>query len=261
MKKHFIILVSLLTGLVLLPARAQPGAGGGAAGGPNLGGPLSKLFGSNQTFSAGMEMQVTDRAGKSVTMPGKISFDTGKSRFEFNLADMKGGQMPPDAAAQMKSMGMDQNVTIARPDKNNVYLVLPGMQSYVEMPMPKGDRAPTNADFKVDITELGKDTVDGHPCVKNKYVVTDNEGLKHESTVWNATDLKNFPVKIQTTEKGDEVTMLFKNVSLAKPAASVFEAPSGYTKYDNIQALMQQQMMKAMGGGGFPGQMGPPPGQ
>jgi outer membrane lipoprotein-sorting protein len=261
MKNHIAMLASLAVSLSLLPTLAQPGPGSGGPGGPQFGGPMSKLFGSNQTFSAGMEMQVTDKSGKPVTMPGKLSFDTGKSRFEFNMADMKGGNLPPEAAAQMKSMGMDQNVTISRPDKNLFYLILPGMQSYVEMPLPKGNRAPTDGDFKVETSELGKDTVDGHPCVKNKYVVTDNEGVKHTSTVWNATDLKNFPVKIQTTESGDEITMHFKNVSLAKPAASAFEAPAGYTKYDNMQALMQQQMMKAMGGaGGMPGGMGRPPG-
>jgi hypothetical protein len=262
MKKYLAPLASIFICLSLLPAVAQPGTGKGGPGGPSFGGPMSKLFGANQTFSAALEMQVTDKSGKAVTMPGKLSFDTGKSRFEINIADMKGGDMPPDAAAQMKSMGMDQNVTISRPDKNLFYLVLPGMQSYVEMPLPKGDRAPTNSDFKVDITELGKDTVDGHPCIENKYVVTDNEGVQHESTVWNATDLKKFPVKIQTVEKGDKITMLFKNVSLAKPAASVFDAPAGYTKYDSMQSLMQQQMMKAMGGaGGLPGGMGRPPGK
>ena len=66
----------------------------------------------------------------------------------------------------------------------------------------------------METTELGKDTVDGHPCVKNKVIVTDNEGSKHESTVWNATDLKNFPVKIETDRTGRQtMTMLFKNVS------------------------------------------------
>jgi hypothetical protein len=262
MKKHIAILASLFVSLSLLPAGAQPGGGKGGPGGPNWSGHMSKLFGANQAFSTALEMQVTDKSGKPISMPGKLSFDTGKSRFEFNMADIKGGQMPPGAAAQMKAMGMDVNVTISLPDKNTIYLVFPGMKSYVEMPMPKGNRTSTNSDFKADITELGKDTVDGHPCVKNKYVVTDNEGAKHESTVWNATDLKNFPVKIQTAENGNEVTMLFNNVSLTKPAASIFEAPSGYTKYDNIQALMQQQMMKAMGGaGGPPGGAGRPPGQ
>jgi hypothetical protein len=262
MKKHLVTFASLVISLSLLPALAQPGPGKGAPGGPSFGGPTSKLFGANQTFAAALEMQVTDKSGKPVVMPGKLSFDTGKSRFEFNMAEMKGGQLPPGAAAQMKAMGMDVNVTISRPDKNLFYLVLPGMQSYVEMPLPKEDRAPTNTDFKVETTELGKDTTDGHPCVKNKYVVTDDEGVKHESTVWNATDLKNFPVKIQTTANGEQVTMLFKNVSLTKPAASVFEAPAGYTKYDTMQALMQQQMMKAMGGaGGMPGAMPHPPGK
>ena len=250
MKKQFSILASAVICLGLLPAYSQSGP----PGGPHLGGATGKLFGDNQAFSAGLEMQVTDKSGKPMTMPGKISFDTGKSRFEINLADMKGGQMPPDAAAQMKAMGMDQVVTIARPDKKVAYLIYPGLQSYAEIQPSKADSAPANSDYKVETTEIGKDTVDGHPCVKNKNVVTDKEGVKHESTVWNATDLKKFPVKIQTTEQSGDVTMLFKNVSLTKPAASLFEPPADFKKYDNVQQLMQQEMMKRMGGG-----MGMPP--
>jgi len=243
MKKYFSILTSAIICLGLLPAHAQPGPGG-----PQLAGPISKLFGDNQSFSAAMEMQVTDKDGKAIDLPGKIAYDTGKSRFELNLTDIKGGNLPPNAAAQMKSMGLDQMVTIALPDKKAVYLIYPGLQSYVQMAMPKTDSAATNGDYKMDATELGKETVDGHPCVKNKVTVTDKEGVKHESTVWNATDLKQFPVKIQTSDTGDDVIMLFKNVLLGKPAASSFEAPSGYTKYDNVQTLMQQQIMKRMGG-------------
>jgi hypothetical protein len=220
-----------------------------------LGGATGKLFGDNQTFSAGLEMQTTDDSSNNIIIPGKISFDTGKSRFEFNLTDMKGGQMPTNAAAQMKSMGLDEMVAVARPDKKVNYRIYPGLQSYVEMPPAKADSAPPNSDYTVEITEMGKETVDGHPCVKNKYIVTDKEGVKHESTVWNATDLKKFPVKIQTTESSGDVTMLFKNVSLAKPAASLFDPPADFKKYDTIQQLMQQEMMKRMGGG-----MGRPPG-
>ena len=254
MKKQFSILASAVICLGLLPAYSQSGPPGGAPGGPPLGGAMSKLFGDNQAFSAGLEMQVADKSGKPVTIPGKLSFDTGKSRFEINMADMKGGQMPPDAAAQMKSMGMDQTVSISRPDKKTAYLIYPGLQSYAEIQPSNADSAPTNSDYKVEITEIGKETVDGHPCVKNKYVVTDKNGIKHESTVWNATDLKKFPVKIQTTEQGGNVTMLFKNVSLTKPAASLFDPPADFKKYDNVQQMMQQEMMKRMGGG-----MGMPP--
>ena len=255
MKKHLSILVSAILCLGLAPAYSQPG---GAPGGPSLGGPISKLFGDNQDFSAAMEMQVTDKEGKPINLPGKIWYDAGQSRFELNLADIKGGNMPANAAAQMKSMGLDQMVTIAIPSKNLVYLIYPGLQSYIEMPMPKAGSAATNSDYKMAATELGKETIEGHPCVKNNVIVTDKEGVKHESTVWNATDLKQFPIKIQTADTGDLVTMLFKDVSLAKPAASNFETPVGFTKYDNVQNLMQQQVMKRMGAGMGAG-MGMPP--
>jgi hypothetical protein len=255
MKKYCTILASAFICLGLLPAYSQPGPHGGAPGGPQLDGSTGKLFGDNQAFSAALEMGVTDKSGQPMTMPGKISFDAGKSRFEINLADLKGGQMPPDAAAQMKSMGMDQMVTIARPDKKATCLIYPGLQSYAEMQLSNADSAPTNSDYKVETTELGKETLDGHPCVKNKIVVTEKDGNKHEYTVWNATDLKKFPVKIQTTEQGGDVTMLFKNVTLAKPAASLFDPPADFKKYDNVQQMMQQEMMKRMGGGG----MGMPP--
>lgn len=255
MKNYPPILAVTILCLNLVSAHAQFGP---APSGPDLGGPLGKLFGNNQAFSAALEFQTTDSSSTTTTMPGKISFDAGKSRFEINMADVQGKQMPPDAAAQMKSMGLDQMVMVARPDKKVAYLIYPGMQSYVETVLAEADSAATNGDYKVETTELGKETVDGHPCVKNKVVVTDKDGGKHESTVWNATDLKDFPVEIQTTEGGANVIMLFKNVSLAKPAASLFESPSDYTKYDNLQTMMQQQIMKRMGGG-LPGGFGRPP--
>ena len=59
--------------------------------------------------------------------------------------------------------------------------------------------------------------------------------------------MKNFPVKIVTGEQGSSSTMLFKNISFAKPAAGTFDAPTGLTKYDNVQTMMQTEMMKHMG--------------
>jgi hypothetical protein len=108
----------------------------------------------------------------------------------------------------------------------------------------------------MESTELGKESVDGHACVKNKVTVTDKAGKAHESTVWNATDLKNFPVKITTSEAGAATTMLFKAVKLEKPDPAQFEPPAGFKKYDSLMALMQQEMMSRMGGA-----RGMPPGQ
>jgi len=249
MNKTLALLASIAVSVSMFSASAQFGPPGALAG-PKLGGATAKLFGDNQTFSATMVMQ-TSNEGKPIAMTGKLSYDTGKSRFEMNFADTPG--MTTQNAAQMKTMGMDRIVAINRPDKKVTYSVFPGLQSYVEKDLSDAMPATTAAsDYKVETAEIGKDTVDGHPCVKNKVTVTDKDGKPHVSTVWNATDLKNFPLKIQSTEDGGDVTMSFKNISLTKPDAGLFEAPSEYTKYSNPQVMFQQQLMKRMGGMGMP---------
>jgi hypothetical protein len=235
-------------------AQAQPGPrGGGMMGmggprGPQLSGGTAKLFGDNSSFSATMEMQTKDQSGGDVTMPGKIAFSEGKSRFEMDMSEVKGGPMSPQQAAQMKAMGMSTMVIISRPDKKATYLIFPGLQAYLETPMTETEAGSANASFKLETTELDKEKVDGHPCIKNKAVVTDDKGNKEESTVWNATDLKNFPVKIVKTEDGKPSTLLFKDVKLAKPEAAQFDPPSGFERYDNMMTMM----MKRMGGQGGP---------
>ena len=100
----------------------------------------------------------------------------------------------------------------------------------------------------MESTELGKETVDGHPCVKNKVVVTDKEGKKLESTVWNASDLKNFPVKMEHNDaQSGTVTLTYKDIKLEKPEVSSFDPPANFTKAAN----MMEMMMKGAGAGGF----------
>jgi hypothetical protein len=241
--KKFLTIFAL--GLALAPTcvKSQP-MGHAAPSGPDLNAATAKLFGDHQSFSANLEFTSQDGTGRATTIPGKISFDDGKSRFEMNLTTMKGSKMPPQAAAQMKAMGMDSLVSISRPDKSVVYIVYPGLQGYVENPLTKGQGS-TN-DFQTSVTALGHETVDGHDCEKNKVVITDKEGQTNNATVWNAVDLEKFPLKIETTEEQQTVTMHFTEVSMKKPDAANFEPPTGLTKYDSVQALVQTQMMKKM---------------
>jgi len=254
-------IVFLSAALGLLSAQGQPGGGsrpgmGSAQASPGLNPSTAKLFGENNAFSAQLEMQTGGQGPDAMTMPGKIFFDHGKSRFEIDLSRIKGGMMSPEAAIQMKSIGMDQTIVISRPDKKTAYQVYPGMQAYVETPLTDKDSDTSVSDLKMDLTELGKETIDGHPCTKNKAVVTDKDGAHHESIVWNATDLKKFPLKIEQGEGDVKLTMLFREVSLSKPEASLFDPPAKATKYDNMQSMMQQEIMKRMGGlGGSPAQV------
>lgn len=205
----------------------------------------AKLFGDNPTFSADVEMQ-TELPGRGAsTIPGKIAHDADKTRFELDLGDAKGGQMNPAMVQQMKRMGMDQTVGISREDKKVYYTIYPGLNAYTETPLQ--DVGKPDSASKIQTTELGKETVDGHPCIKNKVVITDDQGKAHEFTVWNATDLKKFPVEFQTSDEGRNATMFFKNIKTSKPDPALFDPPADYRKYTDQRQMFQQEIMKRMG--------------
>jgi hypothetical protein len=256
MRIHKQIISWLILSSALVSLQAQFGPRGTMPRGPLLGGSTARLFDENPTFSATMETQTKGGSAEdAVKMSGKIFFDHGNSRFEMDLSQVSTSKMPAGAAAQMKSMGMDKMIAISRSDKKVTYLVYPGLQAYLEKPMQEAEAVKPESDYKFETTELGRETVDGHPCVKNKAVVTDPQGNKSESTIWNATDLKKFPIKIEQIHENSVTTLMFKDVSFAKPEAPLFEPPSGSARYDNMQTLMQQQMVKRLSGGqGFPRQ-------
>jgi len=254
MKIHYPIVLATL--LSLVPAFGQFGPSSSGPRGPHLNGSTAKLFGDNASFSATMTIEAKiAESGAPASVSGKLAFDQGKSRFEIDLLKTMADKMPPAMVSQMKEMGMDQMVVIATPDKKTTSMIYPGLKACVEMPSQDPDATKPASDFKLETTELGKETVDGHACIKNKAILTDKEGVKHEATVWNATDLKQFPIKIEQTQDGKPVTMVFKEIKLAKPDASLFAPPAGFAKYDNMQSMMQEVMMKKLGG------MAPPTGK
>lgn len=245
MKKlsSLIALVGLSANLFTAHAQLFGGPGSSA---PDLSGAMKKLFGDNPNFTATVDVQVKGDSG-DMTMPGKMICSDGKSRFEMDMTEAKGGKTKAADMARMKEMGMDKMVMITLPEKKLSYLIYPGLESYAEMPINHPDAAKTAADYQLTVTELGKETVDGHTCVKNKVEISDKDGKKHEYTVWNATDLKKFPVKVETNESKSAMTLLFKDVKFDKPEASQFEPPATYQKYNSMMSMMQQQMMKRMG--------------
>lgn len=245
MKTKLLLLSTIILGLSLAPVGAQFGPRGGAGGppmGPRLsGGDMQKLFGEHSAFSADLEFH--SGSGKAETiMPGKIALLNGLSRFEMNMSEAKGPKIRAEDAAHMKEMGMDQSVMITRPDKKLSYRVYPGMQAYLEDKALDAQATTAAADYQAEVTELGRETIDDHPCIKSKVVMTGKDGKTKESTVWNATDLRKFPVKIEGTEDGKTTVLLFKNVKLESPAADLFEPPKDFKKHDSFMSMMMEKM-------------------
>src|SRR6185436_1129905 len=120
------------------------------------------------------------------------------------------------------------------------------LQSYVEMPLPAEEAKAADAKWKIDTKELGKETVDGHPCIKNKVTMTEDGGQKYEMTTWNAEDLKKFPIKSEMQQNGMNIVTTYKNIKIGAPDAKLFEAPAGFKKYATQQELMMAAQQKMM---------------
>lgn len=215
-------------------------------------GNMAKFFGSNKAFTA-----VADATVAAPSQPGPMSMQMnmamldGKVRMETDMSKTKGAEA---RAAQMKQMGMDKTINIIRPDKKVSYMIFPGLKAYAEIVMTDKEAADIMNESKMEKTPMGKEKVDSHDCEKIKMTVTDKDGQKHDVLVWNAKDLRDFPVQMQMSEEGNTITMKFHDIKFDKPEESTFEAPAAFTKYSSFQSMMQTEMMKRAGGG-----LGAPP--
>jgi hypothetical protein len=222
---------------------------------------MTKLFGAHTAFSTKAEMQAKGGPAGDMSMSMEFALLDGKTRSDIDMTTMKSAQLPPNAVEAMQQMGMGRMVGINDPKANTMMLIYPGLESYLEMPVPPAEAAANKEEYQIEKTELGKETVAGRATAKYKVTMTDSKGAKKEALLWSAPDLKDFPVKMETTEQGATVTITYSDVKFAKPDAALFAAPAGFTKHASQQGLMQAAMMRMMEGAGGPPGKGTPKGK
>ena len=238
--KQLIAALAVLTLVFSAPAQL------GGSSTPGLNAAMVKMFGETKAFSAQAEARILDKEMKEIsTLPMKVDLREGQLRAEMDLSELKGGQIPPEAAAMLKGSGMDRMVTLVLPEKKVTAIIYPGLQSYAEMASTEEE----SGDGKIETTELGNETLNGHACTKTKFTTTDAKGKKQDAIVWKAKDLHQFPIQMQVAQKNNTMILKFKDPKLEQPEASLFVMPANYTKYPSVQALMQAAMMKMFTGG------------
>ncbi|MFM1767954.1 MAG: hypothetical protein RJA22_483 [Verrucomicrobiota bacterium] len=247
--RSLFLALSLVGALCARPAAAQ--LPGGSQAGMNA--TLLQLFGEVDSFSAKAQVIYEDRdTRQQVTMPMGFSLWQGKLRLEFDLSQIRSAQVPTQMLANLKMAGLDRAVTIVRPDQGKVVMIYPGVSSYVEMPMAREEAADWRRKYTIQRAKLGAEKLEGVACEKQRVTVTSDAGAAQEATVWYASSPRTHPVKLQMNQPGATVTMQFRDVSLARPAATLFEAAQGLTKYPSVEVLTQSAMIKALGGGKAP---------
>jgi hypothetical protein len=161
-------------------------------------------------------------------MPMGFACLDGKIRVEIDLTQVKSKDLSPKQIAQLKQAGSGRIVSVIRPDKKESYVMYPGTQNYSVMPMPKEEADAANKPLQIEKTVLGQETLDGHPCVKNRVVVKNGPTTVIEAVTWNATDLKDFPLQIETADRGATSIMRFRKIQFGRPDAKQFEPPAQY---------------------------------
>jgi len=235
-----------VVGLVSFNLYSQvPGAGGT----PGLNAALIKLFGAANAFTAKAEIRVMDSTkSEQVNAPMNFALMDSKVRVEIDLSQVKGQSIPEGMVDMLKKLNMTKMISIVRPDRKLVYIIYPEQKSLLSMAMPKEEADAVGKTPKFDKTALGKETVDGHDCTKTKVVMTDDTGRKIEATTWNASDLKEFPIQVQSTDNGNTTVVKFKDVQFVKTEAKEFDAPTDFKQYNSPQEMNEMIMKKMMGG-------------
>jgi hypothetical protein len=219
---------------------------------------LVQLFDNNIAFTAtalvlgrGERMQerllyhsfltavVTGKGGLgagSFSVEMECAFSNGKFWTSVDISQVK-TRVNRAGIEQMMEMGLRRINKLIRPDKKMNYVIYPGLNGYCAFPQTVAGQS-TNAPPKIEKTELGKETIDGHPCVKSKIVMTLADKQKYESVVWRATDLTDFPIKCELASGEDSVITLFRNIRMQAPPASRFEIPDGVKRYPGVPEMM-----------------------
>lgn len=219
-----------------LPATAQLSADspvGVSAG-------FAKLFGNIPGFSATADVQVLDGSRQEVLRtPMRFQFLSGKMRMDLALTEMKGKSITPIVVNSYKQAGLDRITSIVRLDKKQIYLVFPGVRSYAVSEMSKAEAEAAAKNLQIQRKLVASETLDGHACTQNQVIVKNAKGTNLlEAVVWNASDLQDFPVKVQVQSPGKTTTLHFTQIQMTRPEPSQFEPVSTYTKYSSPDALL-----------------------
>ena len=225
--------------------------GGGGAPGSDFA-VLGKLFSKAGDFTAQSEVRVLDQNQKeTISLVMDFAMLDKKIRLEVDASKMKNKDLPVGTIDALRQMGLDKFVTLSRPDRKSFYVIYPKAACYLTLPLQTEElEATEKASLKTEV--LGRETLDGHACVKNKVTIAPAKGEPQTYTTWNANDLKGFPIQTLTRQGVNTVITRYTSVRLGSPDAKQFEPPAGLQEFKGLAAFQAGMLKKSLGSGAPP---------
>jgi hypothetical protein len=200
-----------------------------------------------------MTAEMTSEPGreKPRTMEADFAMLNGVIRVEVQTSQVLGEQGVPGSAESLKRLGMERQVHLIQPEDQTIYLLYPGLKGYIEVPFPRNERGLKPEQIQVQKQKAGEETVAGHPCIKNEVTLTHPNGVERHALVWQATDLAQFPIRIELEHRGAALQLNYRKITFRRPDREQFRVPSGYKKHEDMQALTRVALQKLYGGNGL----------
>jgi outer membrane lipoprotein-sorting protein len=140
---------------------------------------------------------------------------------------------------EMEAGGRTQ-ISIIRPDKKMMWLIMPAEKSYMEMPLnPQATRQMMikKPGEQVKMKLLGKETVNGYETEKYESSVK-HRGKMVTDYIWLSKKL-GMPVKVAAAD--GSYSMEYRDIKEGGVADALFEPPQGYRKMQMPMGMPQRQ--------------------
>jgi hypothetical protein len=93
------------------------------------------------------------------------------------------------------------------------------------------------AESKVKRAPIGTEVAEGHYCKVESVSTTAADGTMHQFKVWQATDLKGIPVRVDLQSGAGVVTTTYRDIKLATPDSALFTPPANCKPFEKTYQI------------------------
>jgi hypothetical protein len=183
-----------------------------------LTGDVAQLFGS-ATFTARAEIQ----NGVPGTRPATVGELSGRNGSLFFIAD-----------EQRTKRGISGGLSVLwDAPSQTAYLLNEPLQAFAPL-RNSGTNGP------MEVVQAGEEDFAGERA--HKSIVNRRAGAETTPTliVWRAANKGDLPIRIESTNNANAVTITLSRIRMDAPPAEVFALPNGFKKYETTDAMLSE---------------------
>jgi len=191
-----------------------------------LTGPLAALLASDKDFSA----QVTLQSDAEPPASGILLARTGQLLFAPELGD--------SSDKRVRTSGFSFVWDTAQ---HHGYLLCEALQGYA----PIVTRVwPTNVILSAPTVPAAAQKIAGHSCELREATVQMSDGSRPSFQVWQATDLKAFPVRINAAANPASLTVTLTKLRVEVLSSDLFVPPDSFSKYESPDVMADELVLR-----------------